>query len=89
MAGPNKILIVGGGIAGIALALALKRAGLHSEIIEINPQWTVAGLGIGLGGPALRALKMIDVLDQCVERGFGYSFFIAADADGNVKGTVQ
>jgi 2-polyprenyl-6-methoxyphenol hydroxylase-like FAD-dependent oxidoreductase len=89
MVGTNKVLIVGGGIAGMALAIGLKRAGMSSEIVEINPHWTVAGLGIGLGGPALRALKMIGVLDQCVERGFGYSYFIAADGDGNVKGTVQ
>jgi 2-polyprenyl-6-methoxyphenol hydroxylase-like FAD-dependent oxidoreductase len=59
----------------IAPAIGLKRVGLSSEIVEINPHWTVAGLGIGLGGPALRALKMIGVLDQCVERGFGYSFY--------------
>ena len=73
----------------MTLAVGLKRAGIHSEIVEINPQWTVAGLGIGLGGPALRALKAIGVLDQCVEKGFGYSSFNAADADGNIKGTVQ
>ena len=46
-------------------------------------------MGIGLGGPALRALKAIGVLDQCVECGFGYSYFNAADADGNITGTVQ
>jgi 2-polyprenyl-6-methoxyphenol hydroxylase-like FAD-dependent oxidoreductase len=73
----------------MALAIGLKRAGILSNIVELNPQWTVAGLGIGLGGPALRALKMIDVLDQCVEMGFGYSSFNSADAGGNVKGTVQ
>ena len=85
----DKLLIVGGGIAGMALAIGLRRVGIRPEIVEINPQWTVAGLGIGLGGPALRALKAIGVLDQCVEKGFGYSFFNAADADGNIKGTVQ
>ena len=89
MAALDKLLIVGGGIAGMALAIGLKRAGIRSEIVEINPHWTVAGLGIGLGGPALRALKAIGALDQCVERGFGFSYFNAADADGNIKGTVQ
>lgn len=85
----DKLLIVGGGIAGMALAIALKRAGLHSDVVEINPHWTVGGLGIGLGGPALRALKAIGLLDECVAGGFGYSSFNAADADGNITGTVQ
>jgi len=85
----GKLLIVGGGIAGMALAIALKRAGMSCEVVELNPQWTVGGLGIGLGGPALRALKMIGLIDQCVARGFGYSYFNAADAQGNVLGTVQ
>lgn len=85
----KKVLIIGGGIAGMALAIGLKRVGVSPEIVEINPAWTVAGLGIALGGPALRALKAIGVLDQCVARGFGYSHFDAADANGNVKGTVQ
>jgi 2-polyprenyl-6-methoxyphenol hydroxylase-like FAD-dependent oxidoreductase len=73
----------------MALAIGLRRAGVSTNIVEINPQWTVTGLGIGLGGPALRALKRIGVLDRCVEMGFGYSFFNSADADGNIKGTVQ
>jgi 2-polyprenyl-6-methoxyphenol hydroxylase-like FAD-dependent oxidoreductase len=85
----GTVLVVGGGIAGMALAIALKRAGIGCEVVEINPQWTVAGLGIGLGGPALRALKMIGLIDQCVARGFGYSHFNAADAQGNIIGTVQ
>jgi 2-polyprenyl-6-methoxyphenol hydroxylase-like FAD-dependent oxidoreductase len=89
MPAPGRVLIVGGGIAGMALAIALHRAGIGCEVVEINPQWTVGGLGIGLGGPALRALKMIGLIDQCVARGFGYSSFNAADAEGNVTGTVQ
>jgi 2-polyprenyl-6-methoxyphenol hydroxylase-like FAD-dependent oxidoreductase len=85
----SKLLIVGGGIAGMALAIGLKRAGISSEIVEINPDWTVAGLGIALGGPALRALKAIGIFDECVAKGFGYSRFVAADANANVKGTVE
>jgi 2-polyprenyl-6-methoxyphenol hydroxylase-like FAD-dependent oxidoreductase len=82
-------LIIGGGIAGMTLAIALKRAGIRSEIVEINPHWTVGGLGIALGGPALRALRQVGVLDQCVAQGFGYSYFQACDAVGHVTGTVQ
>src|SRR4051812_48889777 len=85
----GKILIVGGGIAGMTLAVALKRVGIASEVVEINPQWSVSGLGIALGGPALRALRMVGVMDACVAKGFGYSHFVACDKDGNVAGTVQ
>jgi len=38
MAAVTKVLIVGGGIAGMTLAIGLKRAGIYAEIIEINPQ---------------------------------------------------
>jgi 2-polyprenyl-6-methoxyphenol hydroxylase-like FAD-dependent oxidoreductase len=85
----GKTIIVGGGIAGMTFAIALKRAGIHAEIVEINPQWAVLGVGISLQGPALRALRMIGLLDQCIEIGFGYSHFKACDADGNVTATVE
>lgn len=85
----RNVLIVGGGIAGMTLAIALKRAGIASEVVEINPQWTTGGLGIGLGGPALRALRMIGLMERCIAKGFGYSHFSACDANGNVTGTVQ
>src|SRR5262245_7494231 len=85
----EDVLIVGGGIAGMALAIGLKRGGIRSQIVEISPQWTVLGVGITLQGSALRALKEIGVLDQCVQLGFGYSHFKACDADGNVTGTVE
>jgi 2-polyprenyl-6-methoxyphenol hydroxylase-like FAD-dependent oxidoreductase len=84
-----RVLIVGGGIAGMALAIALQRAGIRAEIVEINPQWSVLGVGIALGGPALRALGMVGLLDPCVERGFGNSYFKACNADGEVTGTVE
>jgi 2-polyprenyl-6-methoxyphenol hydroxylase-like FAD-dependent oxidoreductase len=85
----GKVLIVGGGIAGMTLAFGLKRAGVEVEIVELNAQWTVLGVGISLQAPALRALKMIDLLDRCVEIGFGYSQFKTCDANGNVTATVD
>ncbi|HEY1542611.1 MAG TPA: FAD-dependent oxidoreductase [Xanthobacteraceae bacterium] len=85
----NNVLVVGGGIAGMTAAIALKRAGIQCGIAEINPRWTVIGVGISLQGPALRALAMVGVLDRCITKGFGYSHFKACDADGRLTGTVQ
>lgn len=89
MPAAQNVLIVGGGIAGMTLSVALKRAGIACEVVEIDPQWTVAGVGIALGGPALRALRAVGVLEQCVGQGFGYSHFDHCDAAGNVTGTVS
>jgi 2-polyprenyl-6-methoxyphenol hydroxylase-like FAD-dependent oxidoreductase len=85
----SSVLIVGGGIAGMTLAIELGRAGVRSEIVEINPSWGVSGMGLSLQGSTLRVLKEIGALDQCVERGFGYSCLTICDGDGNVTGTVE
>lgn len=85
----SKVLIVGTGMCGMSLGVALERAGISSEIVEIHPALTEPGTGISLQGPALRALQSVGVLDQCIARGFGYSQFKACDAMGRVTGTVD
>jgi 2-polyprenyl-6-methoxyphenol hydroxylase-like FAD-dependent oxidoreductase len=85
----ENVLIVGAGMCGMSLGVALKRAGISCEIVEIRPTLTEPGTGISLQGPALRALQTVGVLDQCISRGFGYSHFKACDAMGNVTGTVD
>jgi 2-polyprenyl-6-methoxyphenol hydroxylase-like FAD-dependent oxidoreductase len=89
MSAVKETLIVGGGIAGMALAISLKEAGIGCEVVELTPEWTVPGVGISLQGPTLRALKSIGVLDFCLANGFGYSNFIACDAHGNVTGKID
>jgi 2-polyprenyl-6-methoxyphenol hydroxylase-like FAD-dependent oxidoreductase len=89
MAAARNILIVGGGISGMTLAIALRRAGLDCELVEITRDWTVPGVGIALQGAALRALRSVGLLDECVRRGFGYSHFIACDAQGNLTGRID
>jgi 2-polyprenyl-6-methoxyphenol hydroxylase-like FAD-dependent oxidoreductase len=85
----EHVLIVGAGMCGMSLGVALTRAGIHCEIVEIHPQLAEPGTGISLQGPALRALQSVGVLDQCISCGFGYSQFKACDALGNVTATVD
>ena len=80
----KNVLIVGAGMCGMSLGVALRRAGINCEIVEIRPKLTEPGTGISLQGPALRALRTVGVLDHCISRGFGYSYFKACDAMGNV-----
>ena len=85
----QRVLIVGAGMAGMTLGLALKRNGIACEIVEIRPALTEPGTGISLQGPALRALREVGALEGCISRGFAQTFFKACDAEGNVTGTVE
>ncbi len=69
MADIERILIVGGGIAGLTLASALHRRGFKPELVERSPAWdTIAvGAGIGLqpnGMRMLHALGMARAVEQ-------------------------
>ena len=71
--GVERVLIVGGGIAGTSLAIELQRKGIAAEIAEKEPVWGAKGTGITLMGPALRALKTLGVLEDCLPQGYGVS----------------
>ena len=55
----RRVLVVGGGIAGLALAPMLARTGVAVEVIEREPAWRHAGTGIYLPGNAVRALGVL------------------------------
>jgi 2-polyprenyl-6-methoxyphenol hydroxylase-like FAD-dependent oxidoreductase len=78
----GKVLIVGGGIAGLTLAVALRRRGIAADVVEIAPQWNILGVGISLTGPTLRALKSIALIDRCVAVAFGFDRISFNDAAG-------
>ena len=59
----KRVLIAGGGIAGMALAIVLRRAGIAADIAEIDKAWRVYGAGITITGPTLRALDRLGLLD--------------------------
>lgn len=82
MAAAKRILIVGGGIAGLTLAVALSRRGISADLVELQPRWNILGVGISLTGPTLRALQSIGLIDDCVSVSFGFEHIIFADAHG-------
>src|SRR5262249_4238017 len=75
MSAIQRVLVVGAGMAGMTLGLALKRCGIACDILEIRAALTEPGTGITLQGPALRALQAVDALEGCIQRGFAQSFF--------------
>jgi 2-polyprenyl-6-methoxyphenol hydroxylase-like FAD-dependent oxidoreductase len=79
----RRALIVGGGPGGMASSIALARAGVECEVVEINDDWRPAGLGIGLQSPPLRALKTLDLFDEVVARGWPHQSIHMLSADGS------
>ena len=57
MAAVNRVLIVGAGIGGLTLAIALRERGIAVDVVEIEAR--VIGVGITLTGSTLRALDVI------------------------------
>jgi len=57
------ILIAGGGIGGMALALALARRGIRSTVLERQPTPALTGAGIQLGPNGVRALQCLGVAE--------------------------
>src|SRR5215469_7129356 len=56
-----RAIIIGGGIAGLASALALTQRGWQVEVLERAPEFTEVGAGISIWPNALRALDALGV----------------------------
>jgi 2-polyprenyl-6-methoxyphenol hydroxylase-like FAD-dependent oxidoreductase len=57
----QTILIVGGGIAGLTAAIALRRRGFAPELVERSATWQALGAGIVLQPNAMRVLRGLNV----------------------------
>ncbi len=57
----HPVLIVGGGIGGLAAALALARVGWPSHILERRAEWSEAGAGIQLSPNGVAVLQRLGV----------------------------
>ena len=64
----RRVLIVGGGIAGLALAPMLTRTDDEVEVVERERAWRPAGTGMYLPGNAARALRAFGLEAQVASR---------------------
>src|SRR5678809_1737879 len=72
MSSVKKVLIVGGGIGGLSLGIALRRSGIEAEIVELQKEFNVYGVGIIQLGNAIRALDALGVAEETIKRGSPY-----------------
>src|SRR5262245_33403675 len=67
MANRGRVLIAGGGIAGLTGAAALHRRGIAVDLIERNAHWDAPGAGIAVQPNGIRVLRELG-LGPAVER---------------------
>ncbi|WP_030611425.1 FAD-dependent oxidoreductase [Streptomyces sclerotialus] len=85
MSTPRTVLVIGGGAAGNAVTILLRRAGITVDLIEAKDDWNAtAGSGITLQGNALRVLRELGVWDLVEKSGYAFSAVGITAPDGTV-----
>ena len=76
MARAPRIAIVGGGVGGLAAALALERQGAEVIVCEQSPALSNIGAGLNLSPNALMALRAVGVEDAVIAIGSESDFLV-------------
>ncbi|MGX1226158.1 FAD-dependent oxidoreductase [Streptomyces ambofaciens] len=85
MSRTRTVLVIGGGAAGNAVTVLLRRAGLSVDLVEAKDDWNAtAGSGITLQGNALRVLRELGVWEQVAASGFAFDSVGITAPDGTV-----
>ena len=74
------VLVAGGGIGGLAAALALVRQGFSVRVLEQSPQIGEIGAGIQLGPNAFHAFDALGVGDKTRNRSVFTDYMVMHDA---------
>ena len=86
----QKVIIVGGGIGGMAAALALTRQGIEVQLLEQAAQIGEIGAGIQLGPNAYAALDALGVGEAARNRSVFTDHLIMMDAvDASEVGRIE
>lgn len=84
----KKFIIVGGGIGGLATALALYRAGVEVELFERATAIREVGSGLSLWPNATRVLQSLGVLEEATSRAEIVTRFNLQRPDGTRIATI-
>jgi len=84
------VLVSGGGIGGLAAALALVRQGFKVQVFEQAPEIGEIGAGIQLGPNAFHAFDALGVGDKARGRAVYTDYMVMHDAlDGSMVGKIE
>lgn len=80
----NKILVIGAGIAGLAVCYWLKRFGFSPILIEKCADIRKGGQGLDLRGVAIDLVKKMGIYEKICNRRTELEFGRYVDAEGNI-----
>src|SRR3954469_11225870 len=80
----DRVLIVGGGIGGLAAARAPPRGGVEGPVFERAPELKEVGAGLSLWSNAVKALGRLGLADAVVARGSVIERAQTLTADGRL-----
>ncbi|OOG77156.1 FAD-dependent monooxygenase [Algoriphagus sp. A40] len=80
----HPYVILGGGIAGLTTAIALKQIGIEAVVIEAAAEIKPVGAGLALAANAMMALLQIGIADQVIPEGRELKAFSIYDQKGQI-----
>jgi 2-polyprenyl-6-methoxyphenol hydroxylase-like FAD-dependent oxidoreductase len=84
----RRVLVVGGGITGGVVSLALAQRGVDVILVDLRQQLGGVGHGITLQGNALKAFKAVGIWDKLSEKGFAFDKLRLRTVDGHVMAEI-
>jgi len=64
-----KVIVIGAGIGGLSVTLALRKIGIHATIFEKKSEVSLGGAALGIGANAVRALQLLGVGEEVLQAG--------------------
>src|SRR5262245_20135310 len=78
----QRVLIVGGGIGGLTSAIAFRRKGVAVDVVEINPKWSVYGVGIIQQANVVRAMGQLGLLESYLSAAYPFDYVRICNGQG-------
>ncbi|MBL7829322.1 MAG: FAD-dependent monooxygenase [Saprospiraceae bacterium] len=80
----QKITIIGGGIAGLTTAIALKNIGIRADVYEAAPAFKPLGAGLLLAANAIQGYQNLGIAEKIISKGHLLPYFKVLDQNGKV-----
>lgn len=84
----RRVLVVGGGLAGLTLAAELRRRGAAVVVAERSQRWTDTGFGIGLYRPGSKVFFQHGLGDELLAAGRRIDGYEVSDSYGRLLASL-